>query len=140
MLPSVWNINAGCDSKLHLFPFDPDNNTISCRWYTGTTGIHPNRAFRLDHTECIIYYHADKDEWKNRKSIIPLMLVDFNGTLTVSDAQPLSEVPVKFTTNRTSPKTSRVWESSVCQSIPTIENIYLQSDEPGEFADVETFS
>ena len=81
MLQSVWNINAGCDSKLHLFPFDPDNNAISCRWYTGSK--QANKAFRLDQAECIIYYHADKDEWKSSKSIIPLKLADFNGRNTV---------------------------------------------------------
>ena len=107
MLPSVWNINAGCDSKLELLPFDLDNNTINCQWPSdiNRAGILPNKAFRLNQSECIIYYHADEDEWPSDKSIIDLVIQDFEGSTT--DSEPLSEMPVQFTTNRIHAKIRR---------------------------------
>ena len=137
MLPSVWNINAGCDSKLELFPFDLDNNTINCQWTSDINsdqGILPNKAFRLNRSECIIYYHADEDEWTSDKSIIDLIIQDFEGPTT--DSTRLSEIPVQFTTNRIHAKIKResaVTDSSLCQSIPTIESITLHSKAAGEF-------
>ena len=142
MLPSVWNINAGCDSKLELFPFDLDNNTINCQWPSdiNSAGILPNKAFRLNQSECIIYYHADDDEWTSDKSIIDLVIQDFEGSPT--DSEPLSEMPVQFTTNRIHVKTKREsteTDSSLCQSIPRIESITLQSKAVGEFIDFNIF-
>ena len=137
MLPSVWNINAGCDSKLELFPFDLDNNTINCQWTSDINsdqGIIPNKAFRLNQSECIIYYHADDDEWTSDKSIIDLIIQDFEGS--PSDSEPLSKMPVQFTTNGIHAKTKREsaeTDSSLCQSIPTIESITLHSKAAGEF-------
>ena len=132
MLPSVWNINAGCDSKLQLFPFDLDNNTVSCNWTSdikGELGIIPNKAFRLNQSECIIYYHADEDKWTGDKSIIDLIIQDFtDGSVS------LSEIPVQFTTNRIHAKTKREsdeTDSSLCQTIPTIESVILHSKPAG---------
>ena len=143
MLPSVWNINAGCDSKLELFPFDLNNNTIHCQWPSdiNSAGILPNKAFRLNQSECIIYYHADEDEWTSDKSIIDLVIQDFEGSPT--DSEPLSEMPVQFTTYRIHAKTKResaVTDSSLCQSIPTIKSITLRSNAVGEFCDFNMFN
>ena len=135
MLPSIWNINAGCDSKLELFPFDLDNNTVSCNWTSdikGELGIIPNKAFRLNQSECIIYYHADEDEWSGDKSIIDLIIQDFDDS--TNDSVSLSEIPVQFTTNRIQAKTKREsyeTDSSLCHTIPTIESVILHSKPAG---------
>ena len=137
MLPSVWNINAGCDSKLQLFPFDLDNNTVSCNWTSeikGAQGIIPNKAFRLNQSECIIYYHADEDEWTSDKSIIDIIIQDFANSTDGSVS--LSEIPVQFTTKRIE---SDETDSSLCHTIPTIESIILYSKSAGEFYDSNIF-
>ena len=139
MLPSVWNINAGCDSKLELFPFDLNNNTVDCQWTSdikNIIGVIPNKAFRLNQSECIIYYHADEDEWTSDKSIIDLIIQDFQGPTT--DSVSLSEIPVQFTTNRIHARTKRespVSDASLCQSIPTVGSVTLNSKAVGEFHD-----
>ena len=92
-LPSVWNINAGCDSRLALHPFDPDGDRVECVWALNETSQNP--AFKLDQLDCIIYYNATLDESSSDKSVISILIQDYG----VNKTDYFSSVPVQFTTN-----------------------------------------
>ena len=92
-LPSVWNINAGCDSRLALHPFDPDGDRVECIWASNETPQSP--AFKLDQSDCIIYYNASVDGLTSGKFVIRILIQDYG----VSETDYYSSVPVQFTTN-----------------------------------------
>lgn len=96
ILPSIWNINSGCPSRLHLYPFDADGDTIECLWVldeNNTTNVNP--AFELDQSECIITYNPALNDWGTEKSVMTLEIRDHRE----NETDYLSSIPVQFTTN-----------------------------------------
>ena len=92
ILPSVWNINHGCNSKLALHPYDADGDRVECIWTSKKTS---NPAFLLNQTECIIYYNAALDDSRHEKSLISLQIQDYGE----NETDYISSVPVQFTTH-----------------------------------------
>ena len=93
-LPSIWNINAGSRSKLHLDPFDPDGDRIQCSW-TPDKNEPANPAFHLDQSECIINYDPALDHSEDENSIMKIEIQDFRENATDYS----SSIPVQFITN-----------------------------------------
>lgn len=95
MLPSIWNINSGCPSKLNLYPFDPDDDKIKCSLTSdGNTFTNHNPAFKLDQSQCILSYNPALDNWKTENSVLQIEIQDYEEV----DTEYFSRIPVQFTT------------------------------------------
>ena len=95
ILPSIWNINSGCRSKLNLYPFDPDRDSIKCSWTSDENDITShNPAFHLDQSQCILSYDPASDNWKTDKSVLQIEIQDYGEVET----NYFSRIPVQFTT------------------------------------------
>ena len=96
ILPSIWNINYGCPSRLHLYPFDADGDRIECLWFLDENKTRNlNQAFELDQSECIITYDPALNDWGTEKSAMALEIRDYRE----NETDYLSSIPVQFTTN-----------------------------------------
>ena len=101
ILPSVWYINHGCDSKLALHPYDADGDRVECVLTSNQKVQHfqhfswTNPAFQLDQLECIVYYIAVLDDSTHEKSLISLQIQDYDA----NETDYISSVPVQFTTH-----------------------------------------
>ena len=95
ILPSIWNINSGCRTKLNLYPFDPDRDSIKCSWTSDKNDITShNPAFHLDQSQCILSYDPALDNWKTDKSVLKIDIQDYGEI----DTEYFSRIPVQFTT------------------------------------------
>ena len=95
MLPSIWNINSGCHSKLNLYPFDPDDDKIKCSLTSdGNTFTNHNPAFQLDQSQCILSYNPALDNWNTENSVLQIEIQDYKEV----DTEYFSRIPVQFTT------------------------------------------
>ena len=105
IIPSIWNINSGCRSKLHLYPFDPDGDRIECSWalYKNESA---NPAFKLDQSECIIYYDPALDYSKDKNSVMKIEIQDLSG----NETEYFSSIPVQFVTNILKQNESLIYE------------------------------